>query len=183
MSAFWRLGYVGTSLEELSDATDMNRPSMYAAFGDKRTLYLKTLDAYIASAGREIARALDSKPTAAEGLAEFFEMALSWYLPQEAPPRGCYLIATAATECTSDAEVRQRLQDAVATFDRLVEQRLRRAQAEGELAADADPVALASLVLAVNHTLAFRSRAGVPAAELRLIIEGSIKAICGNPGR
>ena len=48
--AFWRHGYSATSLDVLSDATDMNRPSMYAAFGDKRSLYLQTLDGYIADA-------------------------------------------------------------------------------------------------------------------------------------
>src|SRR5262245_37830311 len=46
MTAFWQLGYSATSLEQLSDATDMNRPSLYAAFGDKRALYLQTLDSY-----------------------------------------------------------------------------------------------------------------------------------------
>ena len=46
MGAFWQFGYSATSLDQLSDATDMNRPSLYAAFGDKRALYLQTLDRY-----------------------------------------------------------------------------------------------------------------------------------------
>ena len=44
--AFWQSGYAGTSLDELSAATGMNRPSLYAAFGDKSDLYLKTLERY-----------------------------------------------------------------------------------------------------------------------------------------
>ena len=44
-AVFWKAGYAGTSLDDLSQATGMNRPSLYAAFGDKRDLYLKTLDA------------------------------------------------------------------------------------------------------------------------------------------
>src|SRR5690348_6055168 len=50
---FWKAGYAGTSLDDLVEATGMNRPSLYAAFGDKRDLYLKTLEHY-----REGSRAL-----------------------------------------------------------------------------------------------------------------------------
>jgi len=183
MQAFWRLGYAGTSLEELSEATDMNRPSMYAAFGDKRALYLKTLDSYIETARGTIARILDSKAALAEALTEFLETALASYLPEGEPPRGCYLIATAATESMLDVEVRQRLQSALSSFETLFEQRLRRARTAGELPESADLAALASMVLAVNHTLAFRSRAGVPRAVLAAIIKSSVQVICGATDR
>ncbi len=66
--AFWRQGYAGTSLDVLSDATDMNRPSMYAAFGDKRSLYLQTLDRYIAAADASIERSLKGEHSLAEEL-------------------------------------------------------------------------------------------------------------------
>ena len=179
MQAFWRLGYCGTSLEELSDATDMNRPSMYAAFGDKRTLYLKTVDAYIETALRLTAQACDAPYAVPDTLREFFAVALAWYHPEGEPPRGCYLIATAATESMLDEEVQRRLQVGLGRFEALFEQRFRAAQAAGELPASADPAALASMVMAVNHTLAFRSRAGVPRAELVRIIENAIQVICG----
>jgi AcrR family transcriptional regulator len=178
MHAFWRLGYTATSLEELSAATDMNRPSMYAAFGDKRTLYLKTLDSYIASAQQQIARIFASSAALADCLTDFFDAALMWYLPEGKPARGCYLIATAATLCMLDEGVAQRLQGALDSFDKLIEQRLRRAQSCGELPADADPAALASLVLAVNHTLALRSRAGVGRPALEVILKGAVHSIC-----
>src|SRR5882724_6695271 len=55
-AVFWKAGYAGTSLDDLSEATGMNRPSLYAAFGDKRDLYLKTL-AYYRDEGRVLARA------------------------------------------------------------------------------------------------------------------------------
>jgi AcrR family transcriptional regulator len=178
MQAFWRLGFAGTSLEELSAATDMNRPSMYAAFGDKRTLYRKTLASYIEIAQQQIARIFDSNATFAEGLTEFFTAALSWYLPEGEPPRGCYLIATAATECMLDEDVKQRMQVALGRFDELIEQRVRHAQAAGELSPTADAAALASMVIGVNHTLALRARAGVARAALEKIIEGAVRAIC-----
>src|ERR1700681_4918141 len=54
-NAFWQTGYAATSLDDLSEATGMNRPSLYAAFGDKRDLYLKTL-AYYRNQSRALAR-------------------------------------------------------------------------------------------------------------------------------
>ena len=61
--SFWERGYSGTSLDELSEATGMNRPSLYGAFGDKRDLYLKTL-AHYREEGRALARqALADQPT------------------------------------------------------------------------------------------------------------------------
>jgi AcrR family transcriptional regulator len=183
MQAFWRLGYTATSLEELSAATNMNRPSLYAAFGDKRTLYLKTLDGYIASAQQQLVRIFESSSTLADCLRDFFDTVLSGYLPEGKPARGCYLIATAATQSLLDEGVGQRLQAALDSFDRLIEQRLRRAQSVGELPAEADPAALASLVLALNHTLALRSRAGVARPALEVIIKGAVRAICGASSR
>src|SRR5215510_9913914 len=60
---FWKAGYAGTSLDDLVEATGMNRPSLYAAFGDKRDLYLKTLEHYRAE-GRALAlAALAGEPT------------------------------------------------------------------------------------------------------------------------
>jgi len=182
MQAFWRLGYAGTSLEELSAATDMNRPSMYAAFGDKRTLYRKTLDSYIEIAQRKIASIFASTATFAEGLAEFFKAALAWYLPEGEPARGCYLIATAATECLLDENVKLQMQGAFDSFDALLEQRVRRAQAAGELSPRADPAVLASMVLAMNHSLALRARAGVPRAALEKLIEGAVRVVCESKG-
>jgi len=78
MQAFWRLGYAGTSLEELSAATDMNRPSMYAAFGDKRTLYRKTLDSYIETAQQKLTSIFDSTATFADGVIAVLRAALAW---------------------------------------------------------------------------------------------------------
>src|SRR5262245_30196339 len=72
-AAFWRLGFSGASVDQLSDATDMNRPSMYAAFGDKRALYLKTLDRYIEQSNRTIRRTLDYERPLAEVLRNFYE--------------------------------------------------------------------------------------------------------------
>src|SRR6187402_1618698 len=92
---FWKAGYAGTSLDDLVEATGMNRPSLYAAFGDKRDLYLKTLERY-REEGRELARhALAGNPMLRVFLKRFYGKALELYLA--GGPRGCYSIGTAAT--------------------------------------------------------------------------------------
>lgn len=178
--AFWRQGYAGTSLDVLSDATDMNRPSMYAAFGDKRSLYLQTLDRYIAAADAGIERTLSQERSLAEELRRFYENALSLYLEQGEPPRGCYLLSTATIEATQDPEVGKKLLNGLRGFERALESRLSYAKTAGELDASADPAALAMIASAVLHTIAIRARAGESRAALMSIAETAIKLICGN---
>jgi AcrR family transcriptional regulator len=177
---FWRNGYSATSLDMLGAATDMNRPSLYGAFGDKRALYLKALDRYAQQSKLGIDQALDYGRPLAEGLKRFYDMALSLYLPEDGKPRGCFLIGTAVTEAAKDPEIRARLASALHGFDRLVEARFRHAQKQGELDAGADPAALASIAGAVLHTLAIRSRAGDSRASLKRTVDAAVALICGK---
>lgn len=181
MNTFWKAGFSGTSLDDLSDATGMNRPSLYGAFGDKRALYLTTLDRYITLSKAAMAKALDPERTLAEALTAVYEMALSFYLPAEGAPRGCFLIGTAATEAVRDEEIRAKLRDALRGFDRAMETRIRLAKDKGELEASADPAALALIASAIMHTLAVRSRAGDFLATLKAIIDTGVQLICSAP--
>lgn len=178
--AFWRQGYSGTSLDVLSDATDMNRPSMYAAFGDKRSLYLQTLERYTTDADAFIERMLDRERSLEEGLQRFYDHALSLYIATGEGPRGCYLISTATTEAAQDPEVAKKLLNALRGFERAVEARLSHAKSAGELDAAADPTALAMIASAVLHTIAIRARAGETRAALKAIAETAIRLICDN---
>ena len=177
--AFWQAGYSATSLESLGDATGMNRPSLYGAFGDKRALYLATLERYRQQSVAGIEQALDYELSIAQGLRRFYEGALSIYLPEHGPPRGCFLIGTATTEAVEDPQIRAKLGAALREFETLLEARLRHARKQGELDAKADTAALASIASAVLHTLAIRSRAGDSRATLRRIVDAAIGLICG----
>lgn len=180
MLAFWRLGYSATSLDQLSDATDMNRPSLYAAFGDKRALYLQTLDRYTERSKEQIAVALDPQLPLAQGLQRFYDSALAGYFPSGDAARGCYLIGTALTESVADEEVRTRLAGALREFERMLEVRIRQARDAGEIDASADPRALATIASAVLYVLAIRSRAGESRTALRAVVATAIELICGS---
>jgi AcrR family transcriptional regulator len=176
---FWKAGYAGTSLDDLAAATGMNRPSLYAAFGDKRDLYLKTLD-YYREESRTLARhALADNPTLRVFLKRFYDKALELYLTDG--PRGCYSIGTAATVAAVDDGVRAFLADSMRTTDGFLTHQIEKAKERGELSPDADPIALGYLATATLHTLAIRSRAGLPRKELNALVEAAINVICGAP--
>src|ERR1700754_4297590 len=101
--AFWRAGYSATSLDDLSAATGMNRPSIYGAFGDKHALYLETLARYRAMSVAALHQALDADLPIGELLARVFAAAIAIYTG--AGGRGCYAVGTAATESLSDDAV------------------------------------------------------------------------------
>jgi len=177
-ATFWKAGYAGTSLDDLSEATGMNRPSLYAAFGDKRDLYLKTLEHY-REESRGLARAaLADDPPLKVFLKRFYDRALELYLDDG--PRGCYSIGTAATVAAVDDQVRAFLADSMRSTDSFLKHQIEKAKQRGEIAQEADPAALAYLASGTLHTLAVRARAGLPRKELDALADAAIGVICGR---
>jgi AcrR family transcriptional regulator len=176
---FWRTGYAGTSLDEISAATGMNRPSLYAAFGDKRALYLEALAQYWELSFAAMREPLAEDLALDEALMRVYDGALSIYFSGDGRPRGCFVIGTAVTEAVEDSEIRQSLAAGFQTFDTDFEARFRTALERGELKKDADPATLAALATATMHSIAIRARAGAPRAELRELARKAVKVICG----
>ena len=175
---FWKAGYAGTSLDDLSEATGMNRPSLYAAFGDKRDLYLKTLE-YYREESRALARAaLADNPPLRVFLKRVYDQALDLYLA--GGPRGCYTVGTAATVAAVDDEVRNFLAESTRTTDGFLTHQIEKARARGEIAPDADAASLGYVATATLHTLAVRARAGVSRKELDTLADAAINVICGG---
>ena len=179
--AFWKAGYSGTSLDDISAATGMNRPSLFAAFGDKRALYHKALTGYWQLVFADMHEALSGDLPLNEALIRVYEGALSIYFSGEGRPRGCFVIGTAVTEAVEDTEVRTSLEAGFRTFDRDFEARLRSAREKGELSEDADPAALAVLATAMMHTIAVRARSGVTSDELKELARKAVSVICRRP--
>jgi AcrR family transcriptional regulator len=178
-AAFWKQGYAATSLDDLVAATGMNRPSLYAAFGDKRDLYLGTLKRY-----QQLSRAIGAQITADDPplrvfLKRFYEAALDMYLESGETARGCYSISTAPAQAVTDPAVRDFLAASIAGTDAFVAKQIERARERGEVPIDADPQALAQLATAALHTIAIRARVGVPRKQLRAVAAAAIDLICG----
>ena len=180
MSVFWTAGYAATSLDELSAATHMNRPSLYAAFGDKHALYRTLLERYRAMARAAMRDALAPDLPLSQGLRRVYDSALALYLAGSEEARGCFMIGTAVTEAVEDQEVRASLAEGLREIDSAFEARLRLAQEKGELAREADPAALAKIASGALYFLAIRSRAGEPRAVLDGVADAAIALICGQ---
>ncbi|WGS54378.1 TetR family transcriptional regulator [Paraburkholderia sp. D15] len=179
--AFWQGGYAGTSLDALSEATGMNRPSLYGAFGDKHALYLSSLDRYIEYGLQGMEAALGGERPLGSALMAVYDGALAIYFPGSDTPRGCFLIGTALAESRADEEVRDKLAAGLNIFDAAFERRFERARAQGEIDASANPAVLAKIASAILHTLAVRSRAGDSRASLRATAKAGVAMMCGTP--
>jgi AcrR family transcriptional regulator len=182
MDAFWDGGFSGTSLDELSARTEMNRPSLYAAFGDKQALYLKTLDSYRAGRRADLTGAFASSRPLRDTLRAVYYFMLDRFLEGDRGARGCYLVGTAATEAVGNPEVREMLAGSLREIDEVFGAAFAAAQGRGELGPEADPKALALLASGVVHTLALRARAGQPRALLRDVADAAVKLICAGGG-
>jgi TetR/AcrR family transcriptional regulator, copper-responsive repressor len=183
--AFYDGGFSGTSLDDLSARTGMNRPSLYAAFGDKRALYLKTLEGDLASKRALMEAALSSGRPLRVVLREIYHAMLDHFLSGDRGPRGCYLVGTAATEAVENPDVREVLASSVRDLDEGFRAAFSAARARGELGAQADPRALALLATSIVHTLALRARAGQPRALLQQVADSAVELLCpgGRPAR
>lgn len=178
-NAFWRSGYAATSLDDLSAATGLNRPSLYGAFGDKRAIYLaalrQTRDEMLAGQ----ARGLSNPAPLREALTALYAAATAIYMARDdAGQRGCFLIGTAVTESLSDPEVRAIVDEAFVRMDEAFAARF--AQDPAALAPGADPAALGPIATGILHTLAVRARAGADEPSLRAIYDAGIDLICGR---
>jgi TetR/AcrR family transcriptional regulator, copper-responsive repressor len=179
LDLFRKDGLAATSLDDLSAATGMNRPSLYGAFGDKRELYIKSYQRYRTDARAAMIGIFKGEIPIRERLKRIFAAALDIYLSGEFGPRGCFTVMTAASEAVADPEIRAMVLDGFSELDKAFASCFRRAKEKGELPSSADPTVLAQLSSATIHTIAIRARAGVPRKELETIVKGAIAMICG----
>jgi TetR/AcrR family transcriptional regulator, copper-responsive repressor len=177
---FWDAGYSGTTVDDLSGATGMNRPSLYAAFGNKRALYLKSLEGYRALSRTAMREELSYDLPLADALRRVYARAISIYQTGKHGARGCYLIGTSATEAVLDAKIRKEFAGGLRELDDLLEARLRYAIEHGELKTRIDPAALARVACGIMNSLALRARAGDSRAALESLSEAGVRLICGN---
>jgi TetR/AcrR family transcriptional regulator, copper-responsive repressor len=180
LDLFRKSGLAATSLDDLSAATGMNRPSLYGAFGDKRELYLKSLARYRADARAALAAALAGDLPLRKRLKRVYDIALDIYLSGADGPRGCFTVMTATSEAIADPEIRGVVQEALGELDKAFAGLIKSGKDRGELPETADPRMLAQFASATIHTLAIRARAGTPREALEKIAKGAVELICGR---
>ncbi|MFJ4330117.1 MULTISPECIES: TetR/AcrR family transcriptional regulator [unclassified Streptomyces] len=166
--AFWEHGYEATSVSDLTRVMDIGAPSLYAAFGDKRSLFEEVVQEYGARYGSFGDRALAEEPTARAGIERMLrEAAVEYTAPGR--PHGC-LVIHAAANC-STAEVEESLRERRNANIAAIERRIGADVAEGVLPPDTDAAALARYTGAMIQGMSQQARDGASRAELEALAE------------
>jgi len=177
---FWSVGFAASSLDALSEATQMARPSLAGAFGDKEALYIATLVRYRDASVAGLSKTLSGARRLRAELADVYAKATNIYMASDGAARGCLLIGTASVEAVHRPAIRRVLRESLGTFNAILERRMRKAIADGELDSSGDAVGLASVASAVMHSLAVRARAGDSRHALDKLSKAAVDLICGN---
>ena len=156
---FWTKSYDGVTIDDLVAGMGVGRPSLYAVFGDKRTLFLRVLKDYAEKKGARAAKALLSPQGLRESIAGFLKYAVE-SATEKGSARGCLMMCVAPV--VDDAEVRQFLQKAVAGGAALVEGRFRDAITKGEIPPDFPVAERAIQVTDFARGLTMRAQIGTP---------------------
>jgi AcrR family transcriptional regulator len=174
MLLFWAKGYEGTSVADLTGMLGVSRPSLYAAFGDKRSLFLAVLKRYAGGPAGYVAAAL-GQPTARE-VAEHLLKGAADLQASSRNPDGC-LTVNGALACGSEGEpVRQALNEHRAGVVALLRRRFELAKGQYDLPKDSDPAALARFVAAVVYGMAVLASGGASRKELEQVIRTAMNA-------
>ena len=177
MQTFWKAGYAGTSLDDLAQSMGMNRPSIYAAFGDKKALYLEAVDHYRRRTKANFDATFARGLPLCETLRTVATNAIERYV---ADAKGCFVISTTITEAAVDPMVRSLAGELIQEMEQAFTQRFQEAADLG-VNLIAPPPVLGHMMTAVIHECALRARAGIPKAEIEAAAMRSIDMICGRP--
>jgi AcrR family transcriptional regulator len=174
MQVFWRLGYEGASLAELTKAMGINSPSLYAAFGSKEGLFKAVLDHYATRREDCMAQVL-AAPTAREA-AERLLFGLVDLATDPNEPPGCLLLQGGLTCGVTTQEIPQELARRRAYLEQALHARFKQAREAGDLPTSADPAALARYLVAVCNGIAVQAASGATRDELRQVAALSLNA-------
>ena len=174
---FWDRGYAATSVDDLTAATGLGKGSLYGAFGDKHSLYLRVLDDYIASSLDEVRATLrDPAFSAADRLARHLRGQVK-LLAADATRRGCLMAKSAAELGATDAVVEEKVQRAYATWRDELVACIKEAQRDGDIDATQRPAALAGTLLAFMRGQEALFKGGARPAQLKAAADEMVSLI------
>lgn len=179
LRAFWEHGYETTSIADLTRAMGIAAPSLYAAFGDKKTLFEEVVEVYVRRYGGFIERALAEEPTARSAVGRVLREAAVEYTEPGRPP-GCLVINAAVNAAPASAEVTEALRGMREGNVHALTSRIRAGVAAGELPEETDASALARFVGAVLQGMSQQARDGAGREELEAVAATAMRAWPGE---
>ncbi|XXX78438.1 TetR/AcrR family transcriptional regulator [Sorangium sp. So ce134] len=182
LRVFWRYGYDTTSLAELTAAMKITPPSLYAAFGSKKELFLEAVALYVELYGASLSRALSEEPTARAAVARVL-LEFAAFATASDHPLGCLMVHGAANCTEGSADVEAALRDRRAASEGGLRRRIERGIVEGDVPADTDAAALAKFYGAVVQGMSAQARDGASREELERIARAALRAWPRRPRR
>ncbi|MEV7415956.1 TetR/AcrR family transcriptional regulator [Streptomyces sp. NPDC089919] len=174
MRVFWRLGYEGAGMAELTEAMGISRPSLYAAYGNKEELFRKAVERYAAGPARHVDEAL-REPTARAAAERLLRGAAEVTTSPDNPSAGCLIVQGALATGTAAAGPRAELAARRRETEELLRERFERAREEGELPSDADLADLARYVTTVAYGLSVQAADGATRADLLRTVDTALR--------
>lgn len=176
MSVFWSNGYKGTSLSDLTEAMGINKPSLYAAFGNKEALFVSALNRYVAKHGSPHTAALSEPNRSVRYRVREYLKSIAHMVSDPTLPGGCFVAATtseAGGECFPEGA-----SSAIVTINRRTRRAFvdffRREIAAGNIDGAEAPESLADYLLTLQYGLAVMARNGTEADNLEKVIDHAV---------
>jgi len=176
LEVFWRNGYQGSSLSELTVAMGISKPSLYAAYGDKESLYLKALERYALLGAAQANSVLEGERDARRAVEAFLRVTAA-ALTDPARPGGCFVVNGSADCGTSatPAGVESALRSAMCQGEERLKSRLRKAQIDGQLPTDTTVAALALFFNSLVVGMGVMAKNGAKRAQLEMLIDTAMR--------
>ena len=176
MEVFWTLGYEGATLTGLQEAMGgIAAPSFYAAFGSKEELFREAVELYSKTLGAPMMKALAEIPTARASIEALLHADVESFC-KPGKPRGCLLVLGAINSMPANKSVQDHLRGLRARRQKLIQRRLQRGVAEGELPSGLDLSALASFYTTLVDGLAIQARDGASGKALKFAVRCAMAA-------
>jgi AcrR family transcriptional regulator len=174
LEIFWKRGYEGASIAELAETLGINKPSLYAAFGNKEELFKKALSRYVSGPVAFIQEAVN-QPTAFEVAQNFLINAVKFFTDTK-HPKGCLIVQAALSVSADSLMVKDLLANYRYSYEHQLAKRFEKAKEEGDLPTDANAETLAKFLSTLHQGMSVQVTSGASKEELMQIVEFALKS-------
>ena len=173
LNVFWSRGYEGTSMAELTQVLGINKPSIYAAFGNKETLFRKALARYTSGPVAFVGEAMQA-PTARQVVEKFLTLAVDSF-SDKSTPDGCMIVQGALTCGQNSSAIQLELIAYRKNLEAAFNQRFELAKKQGDLPQWANTKQLAKYIATIHQGMSVQATSGATREELLAIVEMALK--------
>ncbi|HYN53254.1 MAG TPA: TetR/AcrR family transcriptional regulator [Methylotenera sp.] len=174
LEIFWKRGFEGASIAELTETLGINKPSLYGAFGNKEEIFKKALSRYVAGPVAFIQEVVN-QPTAFDVAQNFLIKAVEFFTDTK-HPKGCLIVQAALSVSADSLMVKDLLANYRYSYEHLLAKRFEKAKEEGDLPNDANAETLAKFLSTLHQGMSVQVTSGASKAELMEIVEFALKS-------